>query len=156
MGMIGKRRFSKKLRSGFEDRIKADLDARGVKYGYETMQLNYVKLVCQHCGGAVTSCTYTPDFVFNGKLPFVVEAKGFLDVDDRRTLTLAKRDNPTVDIRLLFQRDNVIRKGSKTRYSDWARKFGFDFHIGTFMPMRWVGKPELPPVVKERKARKKK
>ena len=49
-----------------------------------------------------------------------------------------KRDNPEEDIRFIFQRDQLIRRGSKTSYSSWAMKNGFEWAIGESVPQEWI------------------
>ena len=127
-------------RSGFEQKIKKDLEGRGIKYGYETVRLSYTKRSCPHCAKVVDTGTYTPDFNIErpSGIDLIVEGKGYFDVADRSKMLLVKRDNPGKDIRLLFQRDQPIRKGSKTSYSSWSIKNGFPFAIGTSIPEEWL------------------
>lgn len=127
-------------RSGFEQKIKKDLEGRGIKYEYETVKLRYTKLHCPHCTKVVDTGTYTPDFIIQRDtgVRLVVEGKGYLDAANRTLMQRVKRDNPSEDIRFLFQRDQPIRKGSKTSYSDWSIKNGFPFAIGTSVPEEWL------------------
>lgn len=77
---------------------------------------------------------YTPDFVLpNG---IIVECKGRLTVHDRTKHTLIKSQHPSLDIRFVFQYNNPITKGSKTRYTDWADKQGFKWAMHT-IPKEW-------------------
>ena len=48
------------------------------------------------------------------------------------------RDNPTEDIRLLFQRDQNIRKGSQTKYSTWCVKNSIKYGFGEEIPQTWI------------------
>lgn len=130
-------------RSGFEKRVEENLKmASGIRVEYEDRKYKYVKLICPCCGGVVKSGTYTPDFSIysrdTGELLFTVEAKGRFTGEDRNKLLAVRTANPEFDLRLLFQRDDAIRKGSKTRNSTWAEKHGFDFHVGEQIPERWV------------------
>ena len=129
-----------KSRSGFEQKIKTDLDQRGIKYGYETIKLKYTKICCGECGAVVQHGTYTPDFIIDRQsgVPLIVEGKGYFDSPDRTKMLSVKRDNPTADIRFLFVRDNPIRKGSKTKYSDWCNKHGFLYDFGVEVPKGWL------------------
>lgn len=78
--------------------------------------------------------TYTPDFVLaNG---VIVEAKGRLTVHDRKKHMQIKAQHPELDIRFVFQYNNPITKGSKTRYTDWADKHGFIWAMKT-IPKEW-------------------
>lgn len=129
-----------KSRSGFEQRIKKDLEERNIIYEYEQHTLKYTKLRCPHCKEIVDTGVYTPDFVIQRLtgIRLVVEGKGYLDAPNRTLMQRVKRDNPHEDIRFLFQRDQPIRKGSKTFYSTWAVKNGFPFAIGTSIPEGWL------------------
>jgi hypothetical protein len=77
---------------------------------------------------------YTPDFVLpNG---IIVECKGRLTVHDRTKHLRISEQHPHLDIRFVFQYDNPITKGSKTRYTDWATKHGFQWAMKT-IPKEW-------------------
>lgn len=120
-----KRVTSKIHRSGYEDRVIADLDSRGVGYGYEPFKLPYT-----------IEASYTPDLeLANG---IIVECKGYFDYEARRKMLAVKRSHPHLDIRMLFVRDNAIRKGSDYRYSDWCRSNGFAWSVGESVPESWV------------------
>ena len=135
-----KRRKIKFGRSGLEQKIKEDLEKRGIKYEYESIKLTYTKRICQHCGGVVDTGVYTPDFIIarSSGIRLILEGKGYFDSADRSKMQRVKHDNPTEDIRLVFQRDQPIRKGSKTLYSQWAIKNGFKYCIGHSIPEEWL------------------
>lgn len=117
-----------KVKSKLEKRVADDLTERGIKYLYEKDKVPYVIPESKH--------VYTPDF----KLPhrkWKLETKGRLDYSERSKLLHIKASNPDLDLRLVFQRDNVIRKGSKTKYSDWATQHGFKWAIGK-VPEDWI------------------
>lgn len=119
-------------RSGFEDKIAANLTKAGVPFEYEKRKLSYTSPSKKHI--------YTPDFELpNG---VIVEAKGKFDADARAKMVLVKKEHPELDIRILFQRDNTLRKGSKTRYSTWAQKNGFIYHVDDSgnIPEEWITK----------------
>jgi len=117
-----------KVRSKLEKNVADALTDAGVKYEYETQKLYYTVPEKAH--------EYTPDF-FIPNTDWVLEAKGLLDSDTRKKMLHIARSNPFADIRFVFQRDNPIRKGSKTKYSDWATKNGFKWAIGT-VPKEWL------------------
>jgi len=82
---------------------------------------------------------YIPDIILrhrNGTTTFI-EVKGYLRPADRTKLIAVKRFNPEIDLRIVFAQDNFLYKGSKTRYSDWARKNGFPFAFGE-IPKEWM------------------
>jgi IS5 family transposase len=130
------------LRSGFEKKIEAQLKEAGVKYGYESETIEWrrgiSKGVCGKCGSDETfqRCSYTPDFVLDNGV--WIEAKGYLDGPDRTKLKAIRKQHPEIDLRLVFQRDNVIKgTKNKTRYSEWAEKIGFKWALGK-VPKDWL------------------
>lgn len=129
-------------RSGYEAKIREDLDRREVAYDYEkykySLWLKGLHHVCDKCGSKYTSkaVTYTPDFSFGAKLR--VEAKGKLTARDRKLALAMKAQRPDVDYKMMFQRDNRLSKTSVTKYSDWATKNGIDYVIGTSVPQEWL------------------
>ena len=113
-------------RSGFEHSIAEDAGAKGIAFSYEPPE-SRIKWIPK-------AKTYTPDFVLpNG---IIVEAKGRLTVHDRTKHSLIKEQYPELDIRFVFQYNNPITKGSKTRYTDWADKNGFQWSMKT-IPLEW-------------------
>ena len=57
---------------------------------------------------------------------------------DRTKHLLIKEQYPDLDIRFLFQNaNNLLRKGSKTRYSDWCEKHGF-LYAHKEIPNQWL------------------
>lgn len=76
-----------------------------------------------------TKHIYTPDFgVYLGNDVFYVEAKGYLRPDHRRAMLAARSQNPDLDLKIIFQKNQKL--GKNTRYSDWAEKNGIDYIIG--------------------------
>ena len=127
-------------RSGFEDKVEANLKERGISYEYESIKLKYTKERCPHCDKIVKRGTYTPDFIIQrpSRVRLVVEGKGRFTSIDRTKMLRVKRDHPNEDIRILFQGNNPIRKGSNTRYVDWAEKNGFPCAVGIEIPDSWL------------------
>ncbi len=76
--------------------------------------------------------TYVPDFVCKRAdgTTFYIEVKGYLRPSDRTKLLAVKETSPTIDLKLVFAQDNKLNSKSKTRYSEWAIKHGFEFSIG--------------------------
>lgn len=132
-------------RSGFEGTINEQLKASGVKYKYESVTIQWTRKIssgrCLSCGHSEVGqlCDYTPDFEVEGQNgTFYIEAKGYLDGPDRTKLRAVRQQHPGIDIRLVFQRDNVIKgTKNKTRYSAWAAKYGFVFAVGK-VPTEWL------------------
>lgn len=101
---------------------------RKVKVAYESERLPY------HLTRA-----YVPDFVIDlsGGRKLYIEAKGYLRPGDRTKMIAVKKANPDLDIRFVFAKDNILYKGSKSRYSDWCKTNGFLYHVGLDIPKEW-------------------
>lgn len=129
--MVAKRRRTKHIfRSDFERKISEQLNEECIEWQYERDKFSYD--VPARVG------TYTTDFTIKGRDKLIfVETKGKLDLEDRKKLKLIKEQYPDMDLRLLFMRDNKIRKGSKTTYSKWAEKNGFKYAIKR-IPKEWI------------------
>ncbi len=130
----------KRTRSGLEEKIKKDLDEKGIDYGYETIKLKYIKERCSKCGEVVKSGTYTPDFIIerSSGIRLVIEGKGYYDSKSRTKMQQVKRCNQSEDIRFVFQRNNFIRRGSSTTYGMWCDKNGFPWCVGESVPKEWL------------------
>lgn len=120
-----------KMRSGFEKKIKEDLERRGVPYKYEQTTIPYTIPESKH--------RYVPDF----ELPncgIFVEGKGKFDAAARKKMTLVIEQNPDKDIRMLFMRNNKITKTSKVSYTDWCEKRGIKCHVSATgeVPEEWL------------------
>jgi hypothetical protein len=112
--------------SEFERKVAADLTERGVSFDYEEEQLLYE-----------IPCAYTTDFTLpNG---VIVEAKGYMDADERRKLRELKRAHPDRDIRLLFQRasNRISRAVRSLTYGQWATRAGYLWAEGR-IPDTWL------------------
>lgn len=79
---------------------------------------------------------YTPDLILGGWM--YVEVKGRWTAQDRRKMSLVIEQNPQIDIRMLFARDNTISKNSRTKYSTWCEKRNIKYAIGTEVPAEWL------------------
>ena len=126
------------LRSGFEKKVATFLDSKKIKYVYEEDKILYTE--------PATERKYLPDF----KLPngIYVECKGRFTPADRRKMALIVEQNPDLDVRILFMRDNTLSKTSKTTYTKWceARNIIAAVSADGTIPASWL-KPS-------RKARK--
>jgi len=136
--MARKKRYPKSpFRSLFEQDIAEALDELGVKYEYESVQLEYTeplrknKAMCGDCGSTdlVRTGWYTPDFVLSSGT--ILETKGRFTAADRRKMKSVVDHHPDLRIVMCFMRDNKIHKNSKTYYSDWCMENNIDFSIKT-------------------------
>ena len=115
-----------KFRSKLEERIADLLTQLGVSYLYESEKLSYT---IEH--------NYTPDFVLpNYKY---LEAKGYWAAEDRRKILAVKKDNPYLDLRMVFQSPfNKISKKSKTTYAKWCDKHDIPWTAYHNIPLEWL------------------
>lgn len=119
----------KVYRSRLEERIAKQLDTEGVAFEYELGRYEYEVPAKMH--------RYTPDFFLPKGV--TLEAKGYLDLDDRKKLELMKTQHPDLDLRLVFQNaDKPIRKGSPTSYAMWAEKVGYLYSDKGVVPDEWL------------------
>lgn len=115
------------MKSMGEVKCAADLESRGVKYGYETDTFKY----------QYDPQKYTPDFVIKrkGKKTLYVEYKGKMTPDIRKKMLAVQKCNPDVQFAIVFENaNNGITKRRKkkdgtyntpTKYWQWAEKKGF-------------------------------
>ena len=89
-----------KFRSKLEESVAMALSGFGVSFEYESTKIPYT---IKH--------NYHPDFYLpNG---IYLEIKGYWDPEDRRKVLAVKRDNPDIDLRMVFQAPyNTISKKS--------------------------------------------
>ena len=115
-----------KYRSNLEKNIADLLEGLGVSFQYESEKLGYT---IEH--------NYTPDFVLPNYT--YLEAKGYWDPADRRKILAVKRDNPGIDIRMIFQSPyNTISKKSKTTYAKWCEKHEIPWTSYKDIPIDWL------------------
>ena len=115
-----------KFRSKLEERVATLLEQLGISYEYETEKLSYT---IEH--------TYTPDFVLPNYV--YLETKGYWDAADRRKVLAVKRDNPEVDLRMVFQSPyNTISKKSKTTYAQWCERHDIPWTSYHDIPIDWL------------------
>ena len=114
------------FRSQLEKRIATLLTTLGVSYEYESTKVPYT---IQH--------NYLPDFVLPNHV--YLEAKGYWEPSDRRKVLAVKRDNPDIDLRMVFQAPyNKISKKSKTTYAQWCDKHDIPWCSYTNIPGEWL------------------
>jgi hypothetical protein len=122
-----KSKGTSKYRSQFEAKLVHQLETAGVKFGYESKTIGYVKV-----------CKYKPDFLLHTKKPFLLEAKGYFLPSDRTKLLAVLKQNPGIDLRIVFQRaGQKLSKRSSTSYGDWATAHGIKWAEKT-IPEEWI------------------
>lgn len=112
--------LNNKPRNKFEKKIYRQLKKAKIRFLYEGIKIPYV--LARH---------YIPDFIITtpkGKI--YVETKGYLRPDDRRKLVAVKRQNPGMDIRIVFYDRRLVNV-------NWAIKNGFKYAIGS-IPEEWT------------------
>ena len=111
-----------KFRSGLEEKVADLLEGLGVSYQYESERVPYT---IQH--------NYTPDFALPNHV--LLETKGYWDAADRRKIAAVKKDNPDLDLRMVFQAPyNKISKHSSITYVSrkncfWIERISLDIRI---------------------------
>ena len=121
-----KKKKTSKFRSGLEEQVAKLLEGLGVTYEYESCKVPYT---IQH--------NYTPDFVLPNYV--YLDTKGYWDSADRRKILAVKRDNPELDLRMVFQAPfNKINKGSKTTYAKWCEKHDIPWSSYHDIPIDWL------------------
>lgn len=120
------------FRSGLEDDIAAQLEAKDIEARYEPFWVNYIK--------PQRNAKYKPDFVLpNG---IIIETKGRFVTEDRQKHILLKQQHPDLDIRFVFSNPKQrISKRSKTTYGMWCLKHGFKFAM-QHIPDSWLEEPK--------------
>jgi hypothetical protein len=119
------------FRSGLEEQIARQLEEAGVKAGYETEKIAYIK--------PARNAKYTPDWILpNG---IIIETKGRFVTEDRQKHLIIKEQYPDLDIRFVFSSSKTrISKNSKTTYADWCTKHGFKY-ADKWIPTEWLEEP---------------
>ena len=115
-----------KFRSKLEEKVADLLSSLGVHYEYENEKLSYI---IKH--------NYIPDFRLSNNV--YLEIKGYWDPEDRRKCLAVKRDNPDIDLRMVFQSPyNTITKKSKTTYAKWCEKHDILWTSYKDIPLDWL------------------
>ena len=121
-----KKKKTSKFRSGLEEQVAKLLEGLGVTYEYESCKVPYT---IQH--------HYHPDFILPNHVH--LETKGYWSPEDRRKIAAVKRDNPELDLRMVFQSPyNKISKGSKTTYAQWCEKHEIPWTHFHDIPLDWL------------------
>jgi hypothetical protein len=125
-----------KYRSGAEAKFAEYLKKQKIKFKYEPYPLVYeVKELKKYWLDFQLISPYLGKY---GPEDILIEFKGRFTAADRKKLLRVQNDNPFHEIRLVFQQDNKLSKKSKTKYSDWAKKNGFKYHVGISLPKEWL------------------
>lgn len=107
-----KTRLSEKkgFKSGFEERINLQLSKENCIFEYESERLTYV---VEH--------KYTPDFIVTKKdgSKMYIEAKGRWTGGDRSKIKEVIRQNPGIDLRIVFTNPHA-KIGKKDTYAKWC------------------------------------
>lgn len=119
-------------RSGLEEKVAKQLEAKGIKAAYEKWKIPYIVPASSH--------TYRPDFILpNG---IIVETKGLWEAEDRKKHLLIREQYPELDIRLVFSSSRTkIYKGSPTSYGEFCEKKGILF-ADKLIPVEWFKEPK--------------
>ena len=121
-----KKKKTSKFRSGLEEQVAKLLEGLGVTYEYESTRVPYT---IQH--------HYSPDFILPNHV--LLETKGYWDAKDRRKILAVKKDNPYLDLRMVFQSPyNKINKNSKTTYAKWCEKHDIPWTSYHDIPLDWL------------------
>ena len=124
--MRKKKKTTSKFRSGLEEQVAKLLEGLGVTYEYESCKVPYT---IQH--------HYHPDFILPNHV--YLETKGYWSPEDRRKIAAVKRDNPELDLRMVFQSPfNKISKKSKTTYAMWCEKHAIPWTSFHNIPLEWL------------------
>jgi hypothetical protein len=100
-------------RGKFEERVGKTL---GPQFKYEAARLSYTK---PH--------VYIPDWI-DETTKTIIEAKGLFSSADRTKMKLIKAAYPAYKIVIYLQTPNTrLSKTSKTTYSQWCDKHGFEW-----------------------------
>ena len=124
----------KPYRNRFEQKTAEDMLARKRLFLYEKHKFPYT-----------VQGSYLADFSLTKSDGGVmhIETKGnglSFDGHVKRKLIAVKRDNPEIDLRIVFYSDGKCgpkrKDGTFMRQSDWAKKYGFKFAIKD-IPDEW-------------------
>lgn len=107
-----------KTRNKFEQKIEDQLKSKKVDYKYEPYYIPYT-----------LARRYLPDFsIRNGSI--LLEVKGYLRPEDRSKMAAVKKQNPELDLRIIFY-------SKKEKDIKWAEKIGLPWAIGS-IPKEWL------------------
>lgn len=110
----------RKTRNKFEQRILDQLKRSKVRHSYESEKIPYV-----------IEGNYIPDFILEieGRKIYL-ETKGHFRPEAKRKMVAVKRQNPELDIRIIFY-------SARKPYIRWAEKHGFKYAFHS-IPEEWL------------------
>ena len=115
------------FRSKLEEQVSDLLLELGVDQEYESSKITYT-----------LEKTYTPDFFLPNKHLYL-EVKGYWSPEDRRKQLEVRKQNPDLDIRMVFQSPfNKISKRSKTTYAKFCDKKNILWTAWHNIPIEWL------------------
>ena len=115
-----------KFKSKLEEKVATLLSNLGISYEYESTKVPYT--IEHH---------YIPDFCLPNYT--YLETKGYWSPTDRRKVLAVKRDNPEIDLKMVFQAPyNTISKRSKTTYAQWCERHGIPWASFHDIPLDWL------------------
>lgn len=121
-------------RSWFEVDIAIDALERGIDFDYEKEHIIYIE--------PSTVRKYKPDYFIRRKKDdslMIVEAKGRWTAADRKKMCYVTEQNPKLDIRILFERDNRLSKSKRSMtYTKWCGLKGIKCAVGRAIPQEWM------------------
>jgi hypothetical protein len=121
-------------RSWFEVDIALDALERGIEFDYELEHIIWRE--------PEKIRKYKPDFFVKRKTDgslLLVEAKGRWTADDRKKICFVTEQNPKLDLRMLFERDNTLSKSPNSKhYSEWCDRKGIKWAVGRSIPQEWL------------------
>ena len=121
-------------RSGLEEKIAAELEAKGIRVRFETLAIPYTP--------PVKTRKYTPDFPLENGI--IIESKGRFLTEDRQKHKHIKAEHPDLDIRFVFSNSRAkLSKGSPTTYAMWCQQYGF-LYADKSIPQAWLDEPPCP------------
>lgn len=128
-------------RSKYELGNAARLLAEGVSFEYEAHEIKFLSEIrnaeCLDCGstGVGKHRIYTPDFYFPDTRIYV-ETKGKFDAATR-TKMREVCEQSTLDIRMVFMRNNWLTRKHKMTYGRWCDLHGIKWAVGD-IPIEWT------------------
>lgn len=116
-----------RFRSDFELALAKQLAEESIDFSYEEEKLSWVP----------KPKIYTPDFYLK-KQDIYIEAKGHFKPSDRVKMLEVIKQNPFLDIRMVFLRgSNKLNRTSSTTYGQWCDRHGI-LWAERVIPKEWL------------------